>query len=120
MSRLTMPTGEPSEEARRVFDAVEGQFGVVPNVIRLMSLSPVVLEAVTTFQGTMGTALDMETRNAIALAVSEVDECTYCRNVHAHIAIRFASSSGEEVERNRKGESDDTKVAAASPFGARV
>jgi uncharacterized peroxidase-related enzyme len=119
MSRLTIPT-EPSPEVQPVFDAVNGQFGVVPNVIQMMSISPTVLMAVTTFQGTMGTVLDMETRNAIALAVSEVDECTYCRNLHAHLAVRFASSSEEEIEMNRQGESSDAKVAAAATFGARV
>jgi uncharacterized peroxidase-related enzyme len=117
MSRIAIPTrDEAPAESKPFLDAVGKQLGFVPNLHRLMSLSPAALVGWVGLQSQLAKALDAKTRDAIALAVSEVDGCNYCLAAHSHIAATFAKITPEEIALNREGRSKDPKREAAARF----
>jgi uncharacterized peroxidase-related enzyme len=85
-----------------------------------MSLNPPALEGWAHLQGQLAKTLDTKTRDAIALAVSEVDGCNYCLAAHSYIAGNFAKMSPEEIALNRQGRSQDQKRGVAAHFARNV
>jgi uncharacterized peroxidase-related enzyme len=117
MSRISIPTrDEAHTDAKPILDNVHKLLGFVPNLHRLMSNNPNVLNGWAQLQGSLAKTLDAKTRDAIALAVSEVDGCDYCLAAHTYVASNFAKMSPEEIAHNRKGHSLDAKRAAAAAF----
>lgn len=117
MSRIAIPTrDEAHPDARPTLDGVNKLLGFVPNLHRLMSLNPNVLAGWAGLQGALGKTLDVKTRDAIALAVSEANDCEYCLAAHSYIANNLVKISPEEIALNRKGGSSDPKRAAAATF----
>ena len=121
MSRLSIPTLENSPEASKpTLNAVHKQLGVVPNLFRLIGISPVALTAFASFQGALSKALDLKTRERIALAVAQVNGCDYCLSAHTYLGLNLAKISPEEIALNRKGGSGDAKANAAVQFATKV
>ena len=121
MTRLRIP--EPHEApvgSHAILGDVAGSLGVVPNVVRLLSLGPNALTGFVGLQGALGRTLTARTRDHIALAVSEVNGCRYCLSAHSHFAARFAKLSPDDVARARKGGSSDAKEDAAVRFAKKV
>lgn len=117
MSRIAVPTRDKAPaESQPILDAVAKQLGFVPNLHRLMSNSPAALAGWIGLQSQLAKTLDAKTRDAIALAVSEVDGCNYCLAAHSYVAANFAKMSPEEIGRNRQGKSNDPKRGAAAQF----
>ena len=68
MSRIAVPTREAAPVASQpLLDAVEKQLGVVPNLFRLIALSPAALQGFLGLNGALGKALDLKTRERIAI-----------------------------------------------------
>lgn len=103
-----------------ILNSVDKQLGFVPNVLRLLAISPAVLKSFLGLQTGLSATLDLNTRNAIALAVSESNNCHYCVSAHSHFAAIGANSSQDEISKNRQAESIDPKRAAAAAFGVSV
>src|ERR1700742_4091118 len=83
MSRITMPDrDEVPSASQSMLDAVEGRFGFVPNLFLLTASSPATLSAITGLAASLQGALDVQPRQRIALAVSQVDTCRYCLASH--------------------------------------
>ncbi|RDS81300.1 carboxymuconolactone decarboxylase family protein [Dyella monticola] len=121
MSRLPIPTLDAVPEASKpILDTVRKQVGVVPNLFRLIGTSPIALNAYTAFQGALGKALDVKTRERIALAVAQVNGCDYCLSAHSYLAMNLAKISPEEIALNRQGASGDAKANAAVNFASKV
>jgi uncharacterized peroxidase-related enzyme len=121
MARFRIPNAdEAPKQARPMLDGIAKQLGFVPMVHRLMSISPAVLSGFVGLQSPLSKKLDARTRDAIALAVSEVNGCHYCLAAHSYGASRFNGTETEEIARNRRGQSTDAKVAAAAHFAALV
>jgi uncharacterized peroxidase-related enzyme len=121
MSRLTFPTlGNAPEASKPVLEAVHRQLGVVPNLFRLMGNSPAALEGFAGLSGALRKALDVKTRERIALAVAQVNACDYCLSAHSYLGLNLAKLSPEEIELNRKGGSGDAQADAAVRFAAKV
>ncbi len=121
MSRIAIPTlDEVPEASKPTLDAVHKQLGVVPNLFRLIGISPAALAAFTSYQGALTQALDVRTRERIALAVAQVNGCDYCLSAHTYLALNLAKISPQEVAMNRKGTSSDPKANAAVAFAAKV
>ena len=95
---------------------VDKMLGFVPNLQRLMSISPNALSGWATLMGSLAKTLDVKTRDGIALAVSEADGCDYCLAAHSFIAGNLAKISADEIELNREGRSNDPKRQAAVAF----
>jgi alkylhydroperoxidase family enzyme len=66
--------------------------GFVPNLQRLMSISPNALSGWASLMGSLAKTLDVKTRDGIALAVSEADGCDYCLAAHSFIAGNWPKS----------------------------
>src|ERR1700743_3530344 len=101
MSRLVVPSLESvSPELEPVLRFVNKRFGYVPNIYRVMSISPKTLTALTEMQGALARALDVRTRERIALAVSEVNGCHYCLSAHTYLGSQFAKLDADEMALN--------------------
>ena len=121
MSRIAIPAREAAPEASKpLLDAVEKQLGVVPNLFRLISLSPVVLQGFLGMNGALGKTLDVKTRERIALAIAQINGCDYCMSAHTYLGQNLAKSDAAEIALNRKGASSDGKADAAVAFAAKV
>lgn len=117
MSRISIPSRETAHaDAHSVLDNVNKVLGFVPNLHRLMSLNPPVLQGWAQLQASLAKTLDARTRDSIALAVSEADGCNYCLAAHTFMAGNFAKMSADEIALNRKGNSEDSRRAAAAKF----
>lgn len=121
MSRIAIPTRDEAPAASQpILDAVNAQLGVVPNLFRLVALSPAALTGLTSLSGALAKTLDVKTRERLAIATAQVNGCDYCLSAHTYLGLNLAKLSPEEVDLNRKGASSDAKADAAVRFGARV
>ena len=121
MSRIAIPSLDNAPEASKAtLDAVRRQLGSVPNLFRLIGLSPAALSAYTGFNGALTKALDAKTRERIALAVAQVNGCDYCLSAHTYLGQNLAKIGPDEIALNRQGASQDPKAHAAVRFAAQV
>jgi len=121
MSRLTIPAREAVPSASQpMLDAVEKQLGVVPNMFRLLALSPAALQGFLGLNGALSKALDVKTRERIALAVAQINGCDYCLSAHSYLGLNLAKIDSAEIILNRKGASSDAKANVAVAFAVQV
>lgn len=121
MSRLSTPELDNAPEASKpILEAVRKQLGVVPNMFRLAANSPAALEGFASNNGALAKALDVKTRERIALAVAQINGCDYCLSAHTYLGLNLAGLSREEIERNRKGRSSDVKADEAVQFAVKL
>ncbi|MBM9509263.1 carboxymuconolactone decarboxylase family protein [Actinacidiphila acididurans] len=93
---------------------LEKKFGKVLNIHGGMAHSPVVLATYTAIQGAIAEhgTFDARTREAIALAVGAVDDCSYCQAAHT-VGAKAAGFTEEETVAIRRGDADvESKLAA--------
>jgi uncharacterized peroxidase-related enzyme len=109
------------EAARGSLEAVNNLLGSVPNMFRIIANSPQTLEGYLGLNGALGNgSLNAQTRERIALAVAEVNDCNYCLAAHSYLGSNLARLSATEIEANRRGTSADAKAAIAVRFAARI
>jgi uncharacterized peroxidase-related enzyme len=121
MSRIAIPTLDSTPaDARPLLDAVAKQLGSVPNLFRVVALSPNTLRAFLGFSGGLAKVLDVKTRERIAIAVAQVNGCDYCLSAHTYLGLNLAKLDEAEVALNRVGASSDRKADAAVRFAAQV
>ena len=121
MSRIAIPTRDDAPDASKPFlDAVNKQLGSVPNLFRLVALSPAALAGMTGLSRALTKALDVKTRERIALAVAQVNGCDYCLSAHTYLGLNLAKISPEESPSIARARSADAKADAAVRFAAKV
>lgn len=121
MSRISVPSRDAAPSASQpILEAVNKQLGVVPNLFRLVAISPAALSGMTAFSGALGKTLDVKTRERIAIATAQVNGCDYCLSAHTYLGLNLAKISPEEIAANRKGTSTDPKADAAVRFASKV
>lgn len=121
VSRISIPArDEAPEGSKPVLDVVHKTLGVVPNLFRLLALSPAALAGYAGLNAALTKALDVKTRERIALAVAQVNGCDYCLSAHTYLGLELAKIGPEEIALNRKGASGDPKANAAVAFAAKV
>lgn len=122
MNRIDFPAtaDEAPATVQGVLAGLQKTLGFVPNLHRLMSLSPHVLAGWFGLMSHLGRTLDVKTRESIALATSQANGCDYCLAAHAYVANTFAKMSAEEIALNRAGRSENPRRAAAAAFARRV
>lgn len=114
MTRIPTHTVDSAPEGSRVsLKSLEAKFGKVLNIHGAMAHSPAVLETYTAIQEVLQEkgALDARAREAIALAVANVDECSYCQAAHT-LAGKAAGLTEEQTIAIRRGEVDDPRLGA--------
>ena len=123
MSRIPTPAtiADAPEKSRPLLEAVHRQLGVTPNMFRLISTSPQALEGYLGMSGALGRgALPAATRERVALAVAEVNGCSYCLSAHTYLGRNVARLDDAEMVANRNGASHDPKAEAAVRFAVQV
>lgn len=123
MSRIPIPmTIEAAPPASQpLLQAVKKQLGVAPNLFRLVSNSPAALEGYLGLMGALNKGtLPAPTRERIALAVAEINGCSYCLSAHTYLGKTIAKLDDAEITANRDGASNDLKADAAVRFAAKV
>ena len=117
MSRIKIVTDQTANaDQKALFDAIQGQLGMVPNFLRVIGNSPVALKSFLGLYAVAGAgSLDPLTRERIALAIAEQNACEYCVSAHTTIGGN-AGLSDAEMRANRTGSSQETKAAAAVKF----
>ncbi len=123
MSRINIPATVDAAPtaAQPLLIGVKAKLGSVPNLFRLLAVSPAALEGYLGLSGALGKgSLDARTRERIALAVAEFNGCGYCTSAHAFIGKNMAGLSDAEIAANRNGGSTDDRAAAAVRFAVKV
>ncbi|MBT5030879.1 MAG: peroxidase-related enzyme [Proteobacteria bacterium] len=117
MSRIkVIDNDNANEEQRELLTIIQGQLGMVPNFLKVFANSPSALRAFLGLHAIAGEgSLDPKTRERIALAVAQQNECQYCVSAHSAIGAKAGLDSAE-IEASRAGSSSDAKAAAAVEF----
>jgi len=122
MSRIATPASIEAAPAasQPLLHAVAKQLGMAPNLFRMVGNSPAALEGHVGLIGALGKgALPVQTRGRIALAVAEVNGCSYCLSAHTALG-RLVKLDDAEMTANRSGGSNDPKADAAVRFAVKV
>lgn len=107
--------------AQPLLQGVKQKFGSVPNLFRLAANSPAGLEGYLSFNGALAKgSLNPQTRERLAIAIAEVNGCSYCLSAHSYIGKNLAKLDDAEIAANRAGHSNDAKADAAISFAVAV
>jgi uncharacterized peroxidase-related enzyme len=123
MSRIAIPASIDAapQTARPMLEGVKAQLGVAPNLFRLVAVNPAALEGYLGLFGALGKGLlPRHTRESLAIAVAEANNCAYCLSAHDYLGRNVAKLDDAEIDANRRGASKDPKTAAALRFALRV
>ncbi|GAA1448762.1 carboxymuconolactone decarboxylase family protein [Mycobacterium cookii] len=127
MPRIPVHTTDNAPEASRdALKQLEATYGKVLNIHGEMAHSPAVLHSYVALQDVIRehALLDARTREAIALAVGNQDECTYCQSAHTG-GGKAAGLGDDEMIAIRRGEADfdpalDALLTLAREYTAKV
>ena len=121
MSRIAIPARqEAPARSQPLLDGVSKTLGSVPNLFRLLALSPAALEGFLGLSSALAKTLDVKTRERIAIAVANANGCDYCLSAHTYLGLNLAKITVEDAEASREGSSTDPKAAAAVRFAVRI
>ena len=121
MSRLkAIEPKSASGKTKELLDAVNGKFGMVPNMTRVMANSPAVLEGYLALNGALGTGtLDPQIREQIALLTAQSNHCDYCLSAHTAIG-KLVGLKEQEIIGSRDGRGSTARATAALTFAKQV
>jgi uncharacterized peroxidase-related enzyme len=121
MTRLSaIHPEEATGKAKELLDVIQSNFGMTPNLMRIMAQSPAVLEGYMNFSGSLRSGtLDTQLREQIAIAVAETNRCEYCLSAHTAIG-KLAGLADSELAAARRSTSRDPKIAAALRFAQTI
>ncbi len=87
-----------SPEIRALYEQVEGKLGLVPNVVKAMANSPVMLQGFMPFLGAaLGpSAVDAPLKELAIITTSKLNGCSYC-TAHHTVAGKRAGLSEEKI-----------------------
>lgn len=118
MSRInTIDPTHATGKAKELLDAVKGKLGMVPNMMRAMANSPVVLQSYLQFSDALNHGvLSPKLREQLALAVAQANGCEYCLSAHSVLGKK-AGLNDTDIVAARKAGATDAKAEAAVRFG---
>lgn len=113
MNRITqLDPAQATGKTKQLFDGVRAKLGVVPNLFRVFGNSPAALEGYLNFSGALaGGVLNAKVREQIALAVAEINDCTYCRSAHTYIGGKVGLNEREMADARKVVASDERTAA---------
>jgi uncharacterized peroxidase-related enzyme len=123
MPRIATPAtiADAPSQSRPLLEAVQKQLGMVPNLFGVVANSPAALEGYLGLSSALGKgSLSAATRERIALAVAEINGCSYCLSAHSYLGKTLAKLDEAEILANRRGHSNDPKAEAAVEFAVQV
>jgi len=123
MSQIHTPASitDAPIDAQPTLQAVNNLLGSVPNMFRIISNSPAALDGYVGLNTALGNgSLEPATRERIALAVAEVNNCHYCLAAHSYLGKNIAKLTSAEISLNRQGRSTDVKANIAVKFAKAI
>lgn len=113
MRTFEVPTREQvSPEAQGIFDSLQQQVGMVPNLFATIGNSANALSSLLAFQGAQAKGtFNTKEREAVYLVVSQVNGCAYCQAAHTALG-KMNGFTEEETIQLRLGLSDDARLKA--------
>jgi len=121
MSRLQpVDPSTATGKGKELLEAVKAKLGIVPNMTRVMAVSPVVLESYLGFSGALsGGLLDAKTREELALVTAQQNHCDYCLSAHTAIG-KMVGLNHDQIVGSREGNGTSPKITAALALAKRV
>lgn len=122
MSRFPIPSVESAPAAAQpLLAAVKQQLGTVPNLMKLLAISPTALEAYLSLNAVLAKgSLDAGLRERIALTIADYNGCDYCLSAHGYLGKHVAKLSPSEIDAARYARSDTPRADAALKFALTV
>jgi uncharacterized peroxidase-related enzyme len=113
-ARLTaVDPASASGEVKRLLDLTGLVYGVVPNMVRTMALSPAVLQGFTGLLTSLTEGkLTAPVREQIALTVADANRCQYCVSMHTTRGAAVGLSEADLTNARLAIGSDPRSVAA--------
>jgi uncharacterized peroxidase-related enzyme len=113
MNRITqLDPAVATGKTKQLFDGAQAKLGTVPNLFRVFGNSPAALEGYLNFSGALASGvLNAKVREQIALAVAEINDCSYCRSAHTYIGGKVGLNA-REIADARKVVATDERTAA--------
>lgn len=97
-------------QAAQIYAGIQKQLGVVPNLYQTLGAHPQALEAFLHLHAGL-TTLSGPDKEAIALAVAQVNGCGYCLAAHTLLAQKHGLSADETLVIRQGGASDPKRNA---------
>lgn len=112
MSTFNVPKREEvSEKNQAIFDTLEKAVGFVPNLYATYAHSENALENYLNLSNAK-TSLTAKQKEAVNLAVSQVNECSYCLSAHTAIGKMNGFTDAEILELRAGQSTSDSKLNA--------
>jgi uncharacterized peroxidase-related enzyme len=119
----TLKTVDPAGargKTKQIFDNLQKNLGVVPNLMRTLANSPAALNAYMSFNAALGKGkLPAQLREQLAIAVANVNSCGYCLSAHNALG-KLAGLASDDLALAQNAEAGDAKAAVALRFAAAV
>jgi uncharacterized peroxidase-related enzyme len=121
MSNLKVVTREQAApQIQGIFDALKSKVGMVPNLYAFIANSAITLPAYLAFDEALGKGVfNAKERQAIFLAVSQVNDCHYCQSAHTAIA-KMNGFSEEETIKLRTATIEDNRLNAITSLASEI
>jgi len=103
---------DANENSQAIFNAVKGKIGMVPNLYATMGISDKLLGGFLTFTETLKSGeFTNKEYEAIALATSQANGCSYCLSAHTALG-KMNGFTEEETLQLRYNDIEDLKLNA--------
>lgn len=112
MVNFKVPSGaEVSANNQEIFDNINKNLGMVPNLYAVMALSDTALGNYLDFQNAKTTFSNKE-KQAVNLVVSQVNECSYCQAAHTLLGKMNGLTEEQTIEIRKGSALFDNKLDA--------
>jgi uncharacterized peroxidase-related enzyme len=119
----TFKSIEPAEatgQTKQLFDGLQRNLGMVPNLAKQLANSPAVLKAYMSWSASLSEGvLPAQLREQIAVAVASANGCDYCLSAHTVLGS-LTGLKPEQLEVAQRAEAPDVRSAAALRFAVKV
>jgi uncharacterized peroxidase-related enzyme len=93
---IQLDPGQATGKTKQLFEAVQIKWGAVPNLFRVLGISPAALEGYLRFSDALaGGRLGPRVREQIALVVAEANFCSYCLSTHTFLGGKVGLTNTE-------------------------
>jgi uncharacterized peroxidase-related enzyme len=109
---IQLDPAQATGKTRQLFEAVQVKWGAVPNLFRVLGVSPGALEGYLHFGDALaGGSLSPRVREQIALVVAEANFCGYCLSTHTFLGGK-AGLTKTDIADARHARAADRKTDA--------
>jgi len=121
LKKIAVPTKDQvNEESQVIFDQLKSKLGMVPNLYATIGYSSNALSSYLTYSNSAGKgSFTTKEKEAIMLAVSEVNNCDYCKSAHTAIA-KMNGFTQEETVQLRQATIEDERLNALTSLAKEV